>query len=242
VPVEVRDLVVQRGTIRAVDGVSFRFQPGCWTGIVGANGSGKTSLMRAIAGRLEIASGMIAVEGTDRTGDRAWRAGFFGFAPDASSLPESLTGGELFAIVASGQPGLETGDALAGLRQALDFDTFLHRRIGTLSGGMRQRLALFSAFLRRPRVVLLDEPFNWLDPVCAFDTKRALTQLVEDGGLTLITALHDMATLLHRCHSGLLLSDSRIRRILDADDLKSGALDYASFETEMIGALRSRPL
>jgi ABC-type multidrug transport system ATPase subunit len=242
VQIEVRDLAVLRGTSRAVDGVSFTFQAGCWTGIVGANGSGKTSLMRAIAGRLEVASGTIAVDSVDRTGDRAWRAGFFGFAPDASSLPDSLTGGELFAIVASGQPGLETQDALAGLRRALDFDSFLDRRIGTLSGGMRQRLALFSAFLGRPEVVLLDEPFNWLDPVCAFDTKRALTQLVEEGGLTLITALHDMATLLHRCHSGLLLSDGRIRRILDADDLRSGARDYASFETEMIGALRSRPL
>lgn len=237
--VEVRELLVERGATRAVDGVSVRIEGGRWTGLVGANGSGKTSFLRALGGRGEAAGGAILVDGVDRTGDRAWRARSFGFAPDASALPESLTGRELFSIAATGQTAQEPNGCVDALRRALAFDAFLDRRIGSLSAGMRQRLAIFCAFLNRPRLVILDEPFNWLDPVCAFDTRVALRALVNREAITLVTALHDTATLLHHCDTGLLLSAGRVARRLSADDLRRGAGDYARFETELIGALRA---
>jgi ABC-2 type transport system ATP-binding protein len=175
---EVQDLLVLRGGIRAVDGVSLVLEPGRWTGVVGANGSGKTSLLRALAGRLDVEGGRILADGEDRTADRAWRAAHIGFAPDIAALPPSLAGLELFSIVAPGWDGATPG--LARLREALDFDRFAAQRIGTLSAGMRQRLAIFLAFLNGPRAVILDEPFNWLDPVCAYDTKAALGSLAAE--------------------------------------------------------------
>ena len=111
-------------------------------------------------------------------------------------MPASLSGRELFAILAAEIPGEAEADPLHPLRRALDFDPFLDRRIGALSAGMRQRLAIFAAFLGRPRAVILDEPFNWLDPICAFDTKEALKALVVGEQLTLVTALHETATLI----------------------------------------------
>lgn len=235
--IETRDLVVLRGDHRAVDRVSFVIEGPGWTGLVGANGSGKTSLLRAIAGRLAGQEGAILLDGADRTADRAGRAAAIGFAPDAAALPESLTGRELFAILGGEGIGLEAGDPLAPLRRALAFDAFFDQRIFTLSAGMRQRLAIFCAFLSRPRAVLLDEPFNWLDPICAFDTKQALGALAGEG-LTLVTALHDMASLVQHCSAGLLLAEGRIRRHLGPDDLAAGRRDYARFEAEMIAGLR----
>jgi ABC-type multidrug transport system ATPase subunit len=236
--IETRELVVLRGDHRAVDRVSLAVEGAGWTGLVGANGSGKTSLLRAIAGRLDANGGTILLDGADRTADRAWRAGAIGFAPDAAALPESLTGRELFAILGGDQVGLEPGDPLATLRGALAFDEYFDQRIFTLSAGMRQRLAIFCAFLPRPRAVLLDEPFNWLDPICAFDTKQALGALVAAEGLTLVTALHDMTSLVHHCIAGIFLSDGRVRRLLGPKEMAEGRSDYAAFEAEMIAGLR----
>ena len=236
--VEIRDLVVYRDSFCAVDRVSIAVESGCWMGVVGANGSGKTSLLRALAGRLEARSGSIVVDGTERIRDREWRARHFGFAPDAASLPHTLSGRELLSILASDPPGLEPSDPFRRLRQALDFDRFLDRKIGTLSAGMKQRLAIFCAFVDRPSVVILDEPLNWLDPICAFDTKEALHGLVEGKGLTLVTALHEMTTLVHYCHAGALLSEGRVSRHLDRADMIAGMSDYARFEAQIIEGLR----
>lgn len=238
--IEARELVVLRGAHRAVDGVSLIVESGRWLGLAGANGGGKTSLLRGLAGRLDATGGRILLEGEDRTADRAWRARAIGFAPEPSSLPETLSGRELFSILVSDAPGLDADDPLHGVRAALDFDPFIDRRIGTLSAGMRQRLAIFCAFLGRPRAVILDEPFNWLDPVCAFDTREALKALIVREGLTLVTALHEMATLIGYCDCGLLLSEGRASLALGPEDMKEGARDYAAFEARIIAALRSR--
>ncbi|HTU11055.1 MAG TPA: ABC transporter ATP-binding protein [Allosphingosinicella sp.] len=237
---EARKLSVLRGGHVAVDRVSFTVAGAGWTGLVGANGSGKTSLLRALAGRLEAAGGAILIDGVDVTGDRACRAAAIGFAPDAAALPDSLSGRELFAILDGEAVGLDPDDPLHPLRRALAFDAFFDRRIGTLSQGMRQRLAIFTAFLARPRIVLLDEPFNWLDPISAFDTRAALDALVAAEGLILVTALHDMASLVRHCGAGLLLADGRISHRLGAGEIDAGRRDFAGFEARMIAELRGR--
>lgn len=237
---EARGLVISRGGIRAVDGITLTIATVGWAGIVGANGSGKTSLLRGLAGRLPIDAGMILVESKDRTADRSWRARHLGFAPEISSLPPSLTGSELFSLLV---PRWEEALAhpLEPLREALDFDRFLKQRIGALSAGMKQRLAIFSAFLAMPQMVILDEPFNWLDPVCAYDTKEALRALISDEGMALVTALHEIGTLAGYCDSGFLLSEGRISRTLATEDLDLGRRDYLAFEADIILGLRSPP-
>jgi ABC-2 type transport system ATP-binding protein len=236
--IETEALTVYRGTTRAVDQVSLAIDPGRWTGLIGANGSGKTSLLRALAGRIESRSGRILVGGEDRTADRAWRARNIGFACEASALPASLSGRELFAILGPEIPGEAEADPLHPLRRALDFDPFLDRRIGALSAGMRQRLAIFTAFLDRPGATILDEPFNLLDPICAFDTKEALKALVAGEGLTLITALHETATLISYCEAGLLLADGGLGLKLGPAEIAKGRRDYPAFEASIIASLR----
>jgi ABC-type multidrug transport system ATPase subunit len=235
----IENLNVRRGGYPAVAKVSLEIGAGQWTGLIGANGSGKTSLLRGIAGRAGVHGGAILIDGTDRTTERAWRAGAIGFAADAAALPPSLTGRELFAIIASDTPGLGEDDALAPLRAALDFDRFIDQRIGALSTGMRQRLAIFAAFLTRAGAVFLDEPFNWLDPICAFDTKAALRGLVATHGLTLFTALHDTATLIDHCDAGILLAEGRVARCIGRDDLAASRRDHAGFEAAIVRSLRA---
>jgi ABC-2 type transport system ATP-binding protein len=228
---------VDRGGIRVASGISYDHAGPGWIGIVGANGSGKTTLLRAIAGRLPLAGGRIAVDGCDLSHDRGARAQAIGFSPDANMLPEDLSPAELFAL-ASIRPSIaDAGAALEPLRSALGIDRFLHRKVGMLSAGTRQRVAIYSAFVDQPTIAILDEPFNWLDPLTAFDCKRALLGLVEQG-LLLLTALHDVSTLVGYCSRGLLLADGKLALRMEQAELASGSSDPMAFERRIVDHLR----
>jgi ABC-type branched-subunit amino acid transport system ATPase component len=157
-------------TIVAVEAMMLE-GPG-WIGVIGANGSGKTTLLRALGGRLEVAAGAITIDGHACAGDRAARALRIGFAPEIAALPPELTGRDLLSLVARPLTAAIDDPALAPLRAALGLDAFWHRRVGTWSAGMRQRLPVYAAFAGGQRIVILDEPFNWLDPVSSLRPAR----------------------------------------------------------------------
>ncbi|GAA3790964.1 hypothetical protein GCM10022600_09780 [Qipengyuania pelagi] len=102
---------------------------------------------------------------------------------------------------------------------------------------MRQRATLALAFAVPPRIVILDEPFNWLDPVATFDVRAALAQMVK-GGLTLITALHDLSTQSGFRDGGIVLTKGRVSLQLNGARLRAGRNDAAGFERALVAALR----
>ena len=234
--IQLTDVTVRRGRARAVDGVTLSMAKGVWFGVLGANGSGKTTLLRALAGRLPFAGGSCRLDGLELVQDRHGRARRVGFAPPLDALPAVLSGRDLLRVVA--------GDArtarsrLGAIGDALGLDPLLPRRIGTLSSGQRQRLAIGCAFATGSAVVVLDEPFNWLDPVAAVDLRDALGSVVT-GGLTLVTALHDLTSLVRGCDEGALLANGRVALKLDANALADARSDYGAFEDRLIATLRA---
>lgn len=236
--VQFTGLSIFRGAVLAVRDAAGSIERGTWTGIVGANGSGKTTLLRALAGRLPAASGAILFDGDDRIADRHWRAARCGYAPDIGALPAGLSARQYVRLIERG--GSHVGERrLADLRAALAVDGFADRDFSQLSAGMKQRVALLAAFAGGHDLVLLDEPFNWLDPVCAYDTKAALKAMVERQELTLVTALHEMSTLTLHCDRGLLMAEGRVHRKLGLEELRAGARDMAKFEAGIIADLRA---
>lgn len=229
-----------RGGVSVVEDFTHSFDKPGWTGIVGANGSGKTSVLRAIAGRLPIGSGTIILAGRDCSSDRAARAEAIGFAVESQMLPSDLTPREVLGI-ASGKRDALDDIAIRPLRNALDLDYVLDRRCGTLSAGMKQRIALLAAFLDVPQIVILDEPFNWLDPLTAYDVKNSLRQLITDRGIVLITALHDVTTLTAYCDRGILMNGGRVALLLEKNELRRGLADPLAFEAHIVGQLRRKP-
>lgn len=228
--------MVERGGRRVVHAVDLTVTAGSWFGLIGANGSGKTSLLRALAGRLPFASGSCQISGKEVGADRAARAACFGFSPPADKLPDSLRGRDVLELV-----GGNIEDVLLRLRplsEALGLIPLLDHWIGNCSAGMRQRIAIASAFAGSHAHVILDEPFNWLDPVAIFDLRQVLRQMVSDG-LTLVTALHDLTTLAAACDTGLMLADGRGAMTLDEDMLRAGAQNLQAFERQTIDFLRS---
>jgi ABC-type multidrug transport system ATPase subunit len=238
--IRTENLFVHRGRAAIVRGLSFASEEPGWIGLIGANGSGKTTLLRALAGRLPAGPGRILLDGADVTADRAARATRIGFAVEGSFLPDDLTPLELFSISAEAPRAWERTE-LQPLGEALRIDSLLNVKCGKLSAGMAQRAAIFGAFLDLPPIVILDEPFNWLDPVTAYDVKVALLALVQSEGLILITSLHDMTTLTSYCTRAILLSAGRIALALEAADLARGQGDPPAFEAMIVERLRQEP-
>lgn len=231
-----QDLRVRLGGALILRGVDFTVLAGRWFGILGANGSGKTTMLRALNGRLPIDAGRVLLDGVDVTGDLAARAGHIGFAPPPDSLPVELTAAELIGLVAEAR-GADP-DAPAAMRAALDIPWLGPVRLGEMSAGMRQRVCLYTAFIGDPAVVLLDEPFNWLDPVAGYDLKVALRAWTDDGG-ALVTALHDIAAFATRCDEGLLLHDGRVVKAFTPDDMAVGRGDVIAFEHAVYEAFKT---
>jgi ABC-type multidrug transport system ATPase subunit len=229
-------LRIQRGAAIAIGAASLAVEAGSWFGIIGANGSGKTSLLRGLAGRLPILAGRVWI-GEREVADRAERARRIGFAPDNNMLPEPLTAREILRIVA-GDVDRALG-AIGPLGPALGIDGLLDRSIASCSAGMRQRIAIACAFAGGQDIVILDEPFNWLDPLAAYDTRIALRTMV-DQGLTLITALHDLGTLAGACDAGALLAEGEVKLLLDRERLAASRSDPLAFERETIDYLRAQ--
>jgi ABC-2 type transport system ATP-binding protein len=200
---------VERSGQRVVQGVDLTISSGSWFGLIGANGSGKTSLLRALR---------------------------FGFSPPADKLPDALHGRDVLELVGGGIDDVRS--RLGKLYEALGLAPLLDRWIGDCSAGMRQRIAVAAAFAGGHPLVILDEPFNWLDPVAIFDLREAFRDMV-DSGLTLITALHDLGTLASACDAGLMLADGKVALALDEDMLRAAALNPQAFERQTIDRLRS---
>jgi ABC-type multidrug transport system ATPase subunit len=234
-PVLAASLAVSRGGRQVLREVSFEVRAGDWFGVLGVNGSGKTTLLQAIAGRLEIDAGALWLAGEDDTTSQARRAAKVGFAPDPDSLPALLSAGELLDLVADMRGA--AADAPRPVFEALGLEELLGVRIERMSAGMRQRVAIFTAFIGSPGIVALDEPFNWLDPVAGFDLKQALSELVADG-LALLTALHDTTTFALRCNAGLWLHDGRVMQSFDGEDLAAARTDVGAFEARVYQLFR----
>ena len=185
---EVRDATLHYGAAQALRGVSLTAQPGRITCVLGRNGVGKTSLMRSIVGQHRLSGGTVAFEGKalDRSAayDRA-RSGI-AFVPQ---------GREIFPLL-SVKENLETGFAPVprSERYVPDyvFDLFpvlkdmLGRRGGDLSGGQQQQLAIGRALVTRPRLLVLDEPTEGIQPSIIKDIGRAITFLRDQFGMAIL--------------------------------------------------------
>jgi urea transport system ATP-binding protein len=176
------------GAAQALRGVSLTARPGRVTAVLGRNGVGKTSLMRAIVGQQPVSAGRILLGDTDitrtRTEDRA-RAGI-GFVPQ---------GREIFPLL-SVRENLETGFATLPRNERMIpgeilslfpvLDTMMRRRGGDLSGGQQQQLAIARALIMKPRVLVLDEPTEGIQPSIIKDIGRAISWLRQRGDMAIV--------------------------------------------------------
>ena len=186
-----------RPSVTALRDVSFRVDPGSIVGLVGPNGSGKTTTFRIITGLIAPESGRVQVHGT-HPGARAARKGT-GYMPEQPGLPGRLKPRELMDFVGRlhGRDGKARAERIEALADLLDLRTYLDRPLSKLSKGMSKRVGLACALFHDPSLLLLDEPLEGLDPLGAADVKDHLAERATRGAGILISShiLSDIETM-----------------------------------------------
>ena len=223
----VEKIELKYGAAQALRGVSLQAEPGKVTCVLGRNGVGKTSLMRAISGRQGIAGGQILWEGRDIARLRPDARARLGVA----TVPQ---GREIFPLLTVRET-LETGFALLprSERRVPEevFDLFpvlaemMNRRGGDLSGGQQQQLAIGRAMVTRPKLLLMDEPTEGIQPSIIKDIGRAISYLRNQGHLAIVLVeqyfdfAHDLADLFAVMDRGRVVL-SGTRADMDADEVR----------------------
>jgi ABC-2 type transport system ATP-binding protein len=212
--IDVRDLVVQRGRVRAVEHLTFVVAPGEVTGLLGPSGCGKSTLMRAVVGVQVVTSGSVEVLGLP-AGDRRLRDRV-GYVTQAPSVYDDLTVTENLRFFARvlGAPDSEVGRCL----DAVDLGSHRNQVVGRLSGGQRSRVSLAVALVGEPDLLVLDEPTVGLDPVLRRDLWAMFHDLAAAGtGVLVSSHVMDEA---ERCDRLLLMREGALL----ADDTPAALL------------------
>ncbi|MDE7096164.1 MAG: ABC transporter ATP-binding protein [Muribaculaceae bacterium] len=213
--------VTQRyGTLTALDNVCFQVERGEMFGLIGPDGSGKSTLYRILATLLAPASGTATVCGLDTVKDYSELRTVIGYMPEKFSLYQDLSVSENLKFFASlfGVSVKENYDIIAPVFAQLE--RFPNRRAGALSGGMKQKLALSCALIHRPEILLLDEPTTGVDAVSRSEFWDMLSTLREKGITILVsTSYMDEA---NRCERIALIDKGKILRVNTPDGLVTG--------------------
>jgi ABC-2 type transport system ATP-binding protein len=216
--VVVEGLVKHYGATKAVDGISFRVQPGEVFGLLGHNGAGKTTTIRMLTGRSRPTAGRATIAGYDIVTDLPRIKPLINLVFEEQNLYERFPGRELLHIFADlYEVPRARADELLEL-VGLD-DAAARRRIKTYSTGMKQRLLIARALINAPRVLFLDEPTRGLDPASARELRAIVARLSREGTTILLTT-HYMEEADELCHRVAFLSQGHIVALDSPRNLK----------------------
>jgi ABC-2 type transport system ATP-binding protein len=220
--IDVKDLVKDYGSHRAVDGVSFTVEQGEIFGILGPNGAGKTTTVEIIEGLRTPDSGSVAVLGLDPQRDARRLKQLLGAQLQESSLPDKIRVEEALDLYASFYPA--PADP-ARLIDMLGLGPKRKSQFSQLSGGQRQRLSIALALVGNPKVAILDELTTGLDPQARRDTWD-LVEEVRDSGVTVILVTHFMDEAERLCDRLALIDSGKVVAI----DTPAGLAERAGEE------------
>ena len=197
----------------AVDDLTLHVSPGEICGFIGHNGAGKTTTLRAVAGVMDFSQGSIRVGGHDVRTDPVAAKSITAFLPDNPDLYEFMSGIDYLNLLADlyGISSRERTERIRLYGDSFAMTAELGSAIAGYSHGMKQKLALISALMRRPRLLVLDEPFVGLDPAAAHLLKGYLAQLCREGGAVFFST-HVLEVAEKLCHTIAIIREGRLVR------------------------------
>jgi ABC-2 type transport system ATP-binding protein len=214
----------------ALDRFELDVMKGEAVALLGPNGAGKTTALQLFLGFVTPSSGSVEVCGARVSDDPVAARRQLGYLPEQLALYPLLSGRENLQYLA-GLGGVDLGAAEARrvLAESGIDSVAAERRVRTYSKGMRQKVGIAIARVRRAAAVLLDEPLSGLDPEAATETGRVLRDL-RDGGTALLVATHDLARVGDIAQRVLILRRGRVLSMLGTDDLEHGELERRYLE------------
>lgn len=213
------------GTFKAVDNVSFAIGKGEIVGLLGHNGAGKTTIMKMLSGYLEPDAGSVRIDGLDmaRHAKRIQRS--LGYLPENLPLYGEMAVADYLDYAAE-LKGLAGSEKVAEIRRAIratELGAKLDSPINTLSRGFRQRVGVAQAILGRPRLLILDEPTNGLDPTQTQQMRELIREISREATVILSThILQEVDALCDRVlivNAGRLVVDEKLEQLRSSDSL-----------------------
>jgi ABC-2 type transport system ATP-binding protein len=219
----VRGLTKQFGTTLAVDRIDLDVTAGSFAGIVGPNGAGKTTTLSMITGLLRPNAGTVEVHGIDVWQDPERAKRTIGVLPDALRLFDRLTGAQLlhYSGVLRGLDAATVRARSADLVQAFGLEDATGRIVADYSAGMTKKIALAAAMIHSPRLLVLDEPFESVDPVSAANIIEILQNYVASGG-TVVLSSHGMDLIQRVCDHVAIIVGGHVLASGTTDEVRDG--------------------
>jgi len=187
---EVREISKKYGKRQILSNVSIKTEKGKCIGIIGANGCGKTTFLKILAGVQKADCGKIFVDGKELIAGKDDWSGRIGYVPQENALLEELTVKDNIALFAA--LGIEKQDKayVDTLCRQFSINSFMNERISKLSGGMKKRVSIVCALVNRPGVLIMDEPGTALDLIFKRELKECIKRFKAEGGTVLLSS-HD---------------------------------------------------
>jgi sodium transport system ATP-binding protein len=220
--IEVRDLHKAFGTVKAVDGVSFKAADGQITGLLGPNGAGKTTSLRMLYTLMKPDRGQVLVDGIDATIDPTGVRRRLGVLPDSRGLYKRLSSRENIRYFGRlhGMDDALIAQRTEALSKALEMGDIIDRRTEGFSQGQRVKTAIARALVHDPRNVILDEPTNGLDVMATRAMRRFLLQLRAEGRCVLFSS-HIMQEVAALCDRIVIIARGQVVAEGTADELRA---------------------
>ena len=209
--IDVQNLTKRFSGRTAVDGISFQVQQGEIVGFLGPNGAGKSTTMRMLTGYLPPTSGSASISGHDVFNDSLKARREIGYMPENVPLYEDMRVGEYLSFRAA-LKGVRFRDVRSSVDRAMEYTGLAEvkkKMIGTLSKGFRQRVGLADALVHKPRLLILDEPTNGLDPNQIRQVRSLISQLA--GEHTILLSTHILSEVQMNCRRVIIINKGQIR-------------------------------
>ncbi|MEZ4544484.1 MAG: ABC transporter ATP-binding protein [Cyanobacteriota/Melainabacteria group bacterium] len=240
--IKAEDLTRKYGDLVAVDTASFQIEHGEIVGLLGHNGAGKTTIMKMITGFIEPTAGKLTVDGLDICEDRSRIQKKIGYLPENCPLYPEMTVAD-YLVYAASLKGLEGAEANSSIAQAIHrtrLTDVAAQRINTLSRGYRQRLGVAQAILGSPRIYILDEPTNGLDPSQILEMRALIKELAQKATVVVSTHIPEVEA---TCHRVIIVQGGKVALDSTMENLdQSGVLKLCSVPFLLKRARRQRLL
>lgn len=236
---KIENLTKLYGEKKAVDALSLHIKPGELFAFIGHNGAGKTTTLKAAAGILPFEGGEILIDGVSIKDDPLGCKAKMAYLPDNPDLYDFLSGSRYLHFIADifGVGTEERNERISRYAELFEIKEALAQPISTYSHGMKQKLAVISALLHEPKLILLDEPFVGLDPRASHILKTLMREHCDRGG-AIFFSTHVLDVAERLCDKVAIIKDGQLLVSGDMDEVRGNAslesvfLDLAAKQDE----------
>ncbi len=238
-PVEAKDVVKDFGSVRALDGLSFRIKKGEIFGLIGLNGAGKTTALRIVSTLLLPTSGSVTVFGHNVVKDPSEVRNILSYLPEEAGAYKNLSGLEYLKFMANfrSKEKVELQEMVEAASEISGLQDRLKDKIKGYSKGMKRRLLVARALMTKPKLAILDEPNSGLDVLHSVHVRTLIKRYAKEYEVTVLLSSHNMLEVEYLCDKVALVDKGKIVIEGSPDELKSkyNAVNLEDVFGEVVG-------